>query len=506
MSDSDLSLPHSASLHSALAWLDAPAAADPLDDLVPLRQVLAALNDEEMTWQQLFDILERFKLRAKTLNQVLKPMLRDAALPIDVGMRRIADSLLDMHGVLAQGYLRVASEAEPADPALIEIDIPLLCTYALLNLARQFEVSLLVVGPVPAALWSRVQALYYLMRKPYAPEETLPGTTALADKLLKEMLALAAAQPEGMTPREASFLIQFLARYAAEVDIREELPARRDAWFWLKEGRDNPPMAVVRRPPPVGGRLLFYSCAELGRCALESIEKLAAGAAPQSVGLPPEAQLPAFLDVLKRAETRWGSPPKRQFQRRYQNYRVEVCTSFALLWQLVHGEGLTAVADPQSRLEAISDWMVFNESPEGYAMMHVAGRISGLESGSVLGLRLDPQQPWSVCIVRWARSDNPEHVEVGLELVAPHAEAVRTATSAASLGTGPATALLLPPLPRLQRGEALLASRGNHQLGRFSLVQDQSRLRISECEPGALATQTGTIEIFEFDRDPLRLT
>ena len=505
MSDSDLPSLHSPTLQRALAWLEAPAASDPLDDIEPLRHVLTMLSEEEMTWQQLFEILERFKLRAKALNQSLKPMLRSASLPIDAGIRAVADALLDMHGMLAEGYLRAANEAEPADPALIETDVPLLCTYALLNLARQFEVSLMVAGPVPVGMWSRVQALYYLMRQPFAPDETLPGTTALADKLMKEMLALAAAQPEGMTAPETSFLIQFLSRYAAEVDISETLPEHEETWFWLKEGRDSAPMAIVRRAAPTGGRLLFYSCAELGQRARELIEKLVAGKSPDDLGLPQEAGLPEFIDVLKRAETRWGTPPKRQFPRRYRNYRVEVCTNFQLLWQLLHGE-TASDAEPGQRPDAISDWMVFNESPEGYAMMHVAGPIAGLASGRAVGVRADPQEAWSICVVRWARSDNSEHVEVGLELVAPHAEAVHVATRKAALGEGPAAALLLPPLPRLQRGEALLTSRGRHDLGRFSLVQDHSRLRVSECEPGVLAVQTSNVEIFEFKRDPLRLT
>ncbi|MFA7293700.1 MAG: hypothetical protein WC023_15780, partial [Rhodocyclaceae bacterium] len=414
-------------------------------------------------------------------------------------IRDIAEALIDMHVTLAACYQRAASAAASSQQSSVRRDVPLLCTCALRHFVRQFEVSLLVAAPAPAGMWSWVQKLHYLMRESFSPEETLPGSTALADKLVKEMLALAAAQPEGLTPRETNFLFHFLARYATAVDISGRLPTVAGDWFWLKETRDQPPMAVVRRAPPLEGRMLFFSCAELGHNTQALLARLAADEPPDKMGLPAEAQLPAYIKVLKRAQARWGVPAKRQFPRRHKSHRVAVCTNPGMLWQILQGD--TTLDD-----DAISDWMVLNESPEGFAVMHVTGLVTGLITGSALGLRVASDQPWSICIVRWARSENSEHIEIGLELVGPSAEPVHVAAHTSLSGESPLAALLLPPMPRLQRGETLLTARGLYHQGRFSLIQDHPRLRISECEPGKLAVETSSIELFEFRRDPGKLT
>lgn len=496
---SNLPLSQALSLQSAQTWLETPPAADPVDDLLPLRALLTTLNEGGIDGARLLKLLELFGPRANALSVALKPILLDANLPLAHRIRDIAETLIDMHVTLAECYQRAASEAESGPQSTAKTEVPLLCAYALHHLVRQFEASLLVAAPAPAGMWSRLQTLHYLMRQSFSPDETLPATTALADKLVKQMLALAAAQPDGLTPRETSFLIRYLGRYAAAVDISGQLPESTSDWFWLKETRDQPPMAVVRRTPPADGRLLFFSCAGLGQMTLELIAQLTAGEPPESLGLPSEAQLPGYIEVLKRAQARWGVPAKRQFTRRHKNHRVQVCANPGILWQILHGNEVND--------EAISDWMVINESPEGYAMMHVSGLIIGLVTGSALGLRAEADEPWSICIVRWTRSDNSEHVEIGLELVSPRAEPVHiAATHSTPSGESPAAALLLPPLPRLNRGETLLTTRGHYSQGRFSLIQDHPRLRISECEPGNLAVQTSSIEIFEFRRDPRQLT
>jgi hypothetical protein len=148
--------------------------------------------------------------------------------------------------------------------------------------------------------------------------------------------------------------------------------------------------------------------------------------------------------------------------------------------------------------------MILNESPSGYAIMHVAGELTGVISGSAIGLRAAKDKPWNICIVRWARSENPEHIELGLELVAPTAQAVRIARHNNGGEQAPIPALLLPPVPALSRGPALLTARGCFESGRFTLLHESSgRVQVAECTTGQLSMHTACVEIFEFDRETL---
>jgi hypothetical protein len=205
--------------------------------------------------------------------------------------------------------------------------------------------------------------------------------------------------------------------------------------------------------------------------------------------------------VLRQATHCWSAPPKRLRSRRRNNYAVQICVDLLGLWRLLNGD--ITEEDPEFG-QGNSDWMVVNESPGGYAVIHAAGAVTGVQSGGAVGLRTAPDQPWSICLVRWARSDNPEHIELGLELVAPQARAVRIASGGAGLQVLPA--LLLPPLAQLQRGESLLSARGTYSNAPFALVQDLGeRVRISHCLAQGLWLQTSSIEVYEFERDPLPL-
>jgi hypothetical protein len=98
-------------------------------------------------------------------------------------------------------------------------------------------------------------------------------------------------------------------------------------------------------------------------------------------------------------------------------------------------------------------------------------------------------------------------VELGLELIAPSAEAVRMARVGRNAkGQEPVSALLLPPLPRLDRTEAILTPRGHYAQGTFTLLGEKDgKVQLTSCITGRLAMQTAAAEVFEFERDAASL-
>ena len=377
------------------------------------------------------------------------------------------------------------AEARAEQLLSIECTPATLCDLGLANLSQQYEVAQLVCAPAPRDFWQQAQTFYGLI-----------GTGSDADaatRRMKVLLALAAAQPEGFSPRETAFLAAYLQEQAAAVEFRPASEPRSDDEFWLDATHGFPPTAAVRRVPPADTPL-YFSCTALSQLARGHLADLERGATPETLGLPRDALSADYRDVLARAAQRWANPPKRETHRRRHGYRVQVCTQMGALWQ----QSDHAAAEVE--LPA-SDWMILNESPSGYAIMHVAGELAGLVAGSAIGLRPAADKPWNICVVRWARSENPEHIELGLEVVAAQAHAVRIARRGPADAQAPFPALLLPPLPALQRGEALLTARGSFAPGAFALIDETSgHVRVAECSAGQLAMHTACIEIFEFER------
>jgi hypothetical protein len=150
-----------------------------------------------------------------------------------------------------------------------------------------------------------------------------------------------------------------------------------------------------------------------------------------------------------------------------------------------------------------SDWTLLNEGPSGYAIAHVVGEVPGIVAGCAVGLRTGDGADWQICLVRWARSRSSSHVEMGLEVIAPSAKPVRIQTLAGRTTAPPIPALLLPALPNLSRGEAILTVRGDYNVRPFTLLQEHGdQLQVAECMPHRSLVETSSIEVFEFIRNP----
>lgn len=484
---------NSPALQEALAWLGAPPAADGLHDLAPMRKHLANIADIGIPPLQHVKILELFETRAKLASDVVKPLLLDTTLPVPKRLRIVAQGLMQIHRAIAVGYLK-AVRAAPAEKFKGRVRTPgRVCAWGLANLQQEYEIAQFVSATPPADFWAHAESLYRLAidRSSSAPN----WSAAEAVDRMKALLAMAAGQPEGFSPREVAFLSAYLQRHATAVEIREQATATDDDDYWVDAIHGFAPTATVRRRTTAAAALHF-SCLAMSHLAREHLAQLLQGERPESLGLPRDVVSADYRDVLIRAAAHWENPRTRQTNRRRHGSRVQVCTQLGRLWQQSGQDGATADIEL-----AQSEWMVLNESASGYAIMHVAGALVGLVAGSAIGLRPAPDKPWNICIVRWARSDNPEHIELGLEVIAPQAEAVRIARAGKDGEAAALPALLLPPLAAVGRGEALLTARGCFAPGPFTLINESSgRLRLAECTASHLQMHTACVEIYEFER------
>ncbi|HEY6898831.1 MAG TPA: hypothetical protein VI279_16350 [Rhodocyclaceae bacterium] len=467
-------------LQDAFAWLAAEPDGDPLRELVPMRRHLQAVAGAEIPEAQRRVCLRAFRPRLARTDAAVAPLLLDVMLPLPLRIRNVARAMGEIHD-LATRCLHGVSQ----DPTITTTSRNALrddAMQVLTHTHRQQMIALLTLAPPPAELWDYALAAFRRAGGLDNPD---------AHDRLGHMLALMAAQPEGLTPRELNFLAEVLRPFGHGVTLQAEPPAEGEEWLWINPQTGQPPMAGSRLPAPDGQPVLYFNCQRLAEQIGTYVDFLAHGTPPEALKLPREAALPDYLNVLRRAVGHWRNPRRRQFVRRGQTSRGQVCVRLGELWRMLQGGSV----DPGS----VSDWMVLNESPSGLAMMHLGGDIGGLIAGSAVGFRPGLNDPWSICLVRWARSDNPAHIELGVELIAPTATAVRLVPTAA--GAEPIPALLLPPIQRLGLPEALLLARTTEAFKEFTLLTEQGgQLRLSACAVGEPRHQTSSVEVFDFRR------
>jgi hypothetical protein len=479
-------------LASALAWLETPPVGDALHDLSPLRHHLRAIADADIDPRKRLMLLGPFQKRANTVTRSLKGLLKDSTLPLVPRLRLIAQGLTDIHGLLSATTLDSVLKLTSTQRTAAGRRLADFCLTVMNNLAEQQQVALMAATAPPSNLWQQAQAVYALLNA--CPSEQ----AGAAERVFKGMLAMAAAQPEALGGPEITFLIDYLRSVPIGVALEVEPAGPLDAWYWLDDRRPQPPIAVSRRPPPVGRKLLYFSCTALAKIAREHLRRLTAGEAPATLGLPASLASEDCRIVLDRTRAHWALPPRRRHHHRPSSYPVDICPELDQLWGLLRTDGIAS--DPH--VAPLTKWRVMNESPGGFAMTHLSGTLSGIVSGGAIGLRTSPDRPWNICLVRWARSNDDKHVEVGLELIAPAAAPVQIVRRDDTSRSRLTPALLLTMQDGRDRHESLLTYR-NSQAGRpFTMITEPAgRVQLTECQVQRPALQTASVEILEFMRD-----
>lgn len=488
-------------LQQALDWLAEALQDDPLLDLVPVRNHLAAIASLELPVLHRLKIDELLQQRADRIDDALTPLLLDVKLPLPIHLGTVAQGLIGLRAELGETWLSVAGEADPQDLARVHHSKPQICLQGVINLSRQLVATLLIAIPTPLNFWRNAQALYHGAHESVDPTATLPAEMSAIDAHFKAMLALTAAQPEGLTPREIAFLADYLKIHAMATRIDTIRPEGSGDWFWLDASLDQPPVAL-RRLMPDGGPCLYFRFGELADLAAQHLDQLNDGVPPSSLGLPLQAAGADYRNALERARQCWVAPRRRNFNRRTQSLNVEVCTQLSSLWAALVSDSQKEPTSDTCEL-TYSDWTLLNDGPSGYAIAHVVGEVTGIVAGCAVGLRTGDGAGWQICLVRWARSKSSSHVEMGLEVLAPSAMPVRIQTLTSRNPEPPVPALLLPALPNVNRSEAILAARGDHNVRPFTLLHEHGdHLQIVECMPHRSLIETSSIEVFEFIRNP----
>lgn len=494
------------SVDKALAVLNAPYGLSPRNDLNLLREQLPVLADSSVEGGQYYRLLELFFFRALKLSAALKPELRDASLPLSHDARNIGRYLSGTFKSLSSAYRWALANNSRQKQEESVSDYLSLTGQAMKCLYERLVIAALTAAPQPGGVWHAAYQLYLEVRSSRTGRNSRSSyATTDPEYIFCEMVALAGASPESLSAREIFLVAEYVALFADAVTIQEQVPesAQKDAaLFWIDTHNDQAPYAMVRRVPTLGmDQTLYFSCRPLAERVEGHIRSLENGFKPEDVHLPDSANEPDYVMHLRLLQRRWRAPLKRQYPRRRNNYQIQLCPGFDTLWQLLqHRDQEMAIQAKTGGLDGVSNWMVVNGGPAGYALMHTSGVVDKLENGSVVAIRAKSDQPWEVCVVRWISSDNPEHIELGVQVVAHSASPVQVGFHTAknpSLELG----LLLEPVPSLRQKPAVLVKAGTCRGRRFSLVSSGNRIYVAQGNVASLELQTASVELFQFEID-----
>ena len=467
-----------------LAWLSQPRSGSPdPGELLRLLQLLEAAPLPEAQRGQFLDLIYSQAIR---LAEALRARLRDQPLPLPRPLRQHTRLITELLGHLARDY--AATESVRAAPAASAQRL----WRAMQAIGWQIHIHQRIAAPGDAGAWQQVHAIYQLARTTGLHQQPGPRDTPGIETLYLHLLLAAIAQPTSFTPEEIDFIAAYIAALPSLPPLQPAPPADDQACFWIDPDKDLPAQALVRRKPAPETCVLYLDCRALAAHTAALCARLQEDESPAQLRLPPLAGQHSPLPTLRRLQMLWGQPARRRFPRRRQSYRATLIGGLDALRTLARGGPAAAEA---------SEWMVINESPDGYALMHVHGSSEAIRVGDVVAVQAQREQgspPWQPCLIRWIVSDNPEHLEIGLQVLGTEACAAEIAGLALRV-----PGLWLPERPPLRPQPALVVPAGSltGHPERLLLLVEKDNLCVREVRPTRLDEQTASVEVFSVETD-----
>jgi hypothetical protein len=474
-----------------LEWLAHARERSEGGDVGELLDNLAKLRESSAAGEQRRALLDLLQAQAGRLCAAELPGLGGHAFPVPRPLRQKARAIQEALDILIHEYVDSLAMLFDSDAAGGPRNPEATLRRILQCCGWHLAVSHAISSPDGVGLWGHIHASYRAARRLGIAQ--MPGSDGepALETLYGRLVLAAVARPSSFRPDELAFIRSYIDLATRPLEILDTAPRDRDGLFWIDLEGDFPAYAVKRRPPPAEAPALFFAADLVARDAAEHLAALEEPVGPMPSSLPPEAATPAGMATLRRLAELWGSPTKRRFPRRKRAYRSELVAGFGPLWQALN----TTLAQP------VSQWMVTNESPDGYALMHITGDTTGLAVGEVAAVRHGEEDPsgvasWQVGLIRWALSENPEHVEIGLQQLAAQAVPARVVRAAGDGGN--VSALLLPPSPPARIAPALLLPAGLLSMNdrRLAVLIEQGNLRVCEFDVTGIAEQGPSIEVF----------
>jgi hypothetical protein len=502
-------------------WLDRLPKANLFEASRTLRDALSALNRQKLGEDVRLKLLELYRASIMELLPGLEQQLAGAALPLPEKQRQIALLARELLVELAYGYkIILLDEINRLISFGSKKQLPQVIQRALSALGRILAICYQTYAPTPAGIWSEMHQLYRYAVQHSLQEEAVPdgAATTSVNLAYKQALMLALADPYRLMQGEVATIMDFLAHFGDQAHLMPLAQiSTTHGFFLVRTESDKPPKAMAQNATDTDARSdILLNTLDLARAMHQKIGKLESGETPASLGLPESAGNSAYLDLLRRLLRHWGIAPKRHFNRVPNQAGVDICAGLRAVHHFLSGEkpcfaaaseetqdaeitlqvATSAIDRSSQQTFSSSKWVIANESAGGLALSKASEDPVQIRVGDLIGLKPENGASWNVGVVRWVKSDSPEDLELGVQMLAPNATPVAVKPVIASADAVFEMALLLPELPIVKQPATLLAPRGAYQ-GQREFQLDQEG-QLSHVRATRLLEQTASFEQFQF--------
>ncbi|WP_372873584.1 molecular chaperone [Pseudomonas sp.] len=491
-----------------------------------LYQALVELNQLRSTADNRLQLLELLRPEVYFVCKHLERHFLNQAIVLDERPRKVANLCQALQNHLAIGYKLIIASLAPQDNGERNPLLSVALQRATHSLCGPLVRASQLYCPVPEGLWLELHQIYQIAR------ERRLHKLAIRDPLARHTqsmsteqsyvvaLLLGCARCNQMRQNGIARLAEVLEPWSALVSLQAgNAPS---SLFALAPQVDGPPRYTSLFQEKELANALGID-PHLLVDAIQEYLSLPAENASRSRLLVPEG---FSTDMLQHLSAAWGDVSERTFNRTHGQGSLTLCIGMSALHFFLANERpfneilqqpsetKTAVFDSDADVSVEDVWAkafdtqkstswdsklpfeeieysksanqgsqtasagaesyptfalpIVNHSPGGYCLSWPKEVPSQLQAGELLGVQDSPEQGWSVAVVRWIRQVRGGGTQMGIELIAPHAQACGLQLlrrTKAEHNSQYLRTLLLPEISAISRPATLITPRLPFQEG-----------------------------------------
>jgi len=505
-------------------WLASLVLGDASQTAQQLYQALYTLNRMELDPTDRVRIMELYREPVANTVRNLQSHFTRFSLPLRPRMKQLSDFLCQLHNEMAYGYKHVLAAAvnEPKSWESDSVLVAVARTIEALGhvLLRCYQVYM----PAPSGVWREIHTFYWFAESHARHTRDLSafngGQPLSVNRAYLEVLMLGLCGPYQLPQGEVLRVHAFLDRWADRAEIRQSLESADPTGNFLLDLESDHPAVPFPRDVSMAmhGRveLRAVNAVGLARTVHGFILRLQKGEAPGLINLGFESVASSCVESLKRMLRFWAMAGRRHFSRRQRKQPLSLCVGLPAIHFFASGQnpfvdprpvikgvdpsamapsnadleaearmgtssGSSAAGDSGQAFRVDNLWQLRDESAGGLLMTRIGDLGSAIRVGDLIGLHDSALDQWRIGVARWLKSPDTRQVEMGVEMLAPHARPIAVVPAGTADVTA-APALLLPAVEALRHPASIVVARGTCQRGEDIILyrpdQEPRRVRV----------------------------
>jgi cyclic-di-GMP-binding protein len=363
--------------------------------------------------------LEVVRGRAEAILPGLQARLNSASTPLTRVTRENAHVVEKLLKELGAAYTRLVLAPAPLISFGVKEQLYPPLVVALDLVSRRLLLTYQFYARRPRLVWKTLHALYRQAVAWHMDTVEVDAAKHSALSVYRAAVLTALADPSRLGPGELQRVRDYIARFGDEASISKAKTITQPINIFVLEGRrDRPGIALADQPEALqeGGAWVLATRRLVERSQFH-LSQLQTGMSLRELGLPSDPDPARYRDLLQRLSSNWQGKRRPRAARQHFWPRAEIRVGFNSAWKLLNE--IESESDRDMATVLRNEWTIRNESPGGFALRHINGTVAALNVGELIGVHMNGRSDSYVCIVRWIKSDNREHLEIGLQHVAP---------------------------------------------------------------------------------------